>query len=57
GRFKAQIKYRTANCLEETGELAEARQVYLEVLESYDNPEAVRIRLAGVEKRLKEGAR
>ena len=57
GRFTDRVKFRTANCLEETGSLAEAQQVYLEILESYDNPEAVRIRLAGVEKRLKEGAR
>jgi len=57
GRFKDRIKFRTANCLEETGQLTEARRVYLEILESYDNPEAVRIRLAGVEKRLKEGVR
>ena len=57
GRFKDRIKFRMANCLEETGRLAEARRVYLEILESYDNPEAVRIRLAGVEKRLKEGVR
>jgi len=51
------IRFRMANCLEEVGRLEEARDIYLAILKTYDNPEAVKIRLAGVNLRLKEGAK
>ncbi len=55
GEFRTRIQFRMANCLEESGRLREARKLYRELLETYENPEAVRIRLSSVENRLKKG--
>ncbi len=57
GEMSVRIRFRIANCLEETGRLEEAKALYTELIESYPNPKAVRIRLAGVESRLKKGVR
>ena len=51
------VKFRIANCLEELGRLKEAVEHYQALLTAYDNPEAVRIRLAGVQERIKKGAK
>ena len=51
------VKFRIANCLEELGRLKEAVEQYQALLTTYDNPEAVRIRLAGVQERIKKGAK
>jgi len=56
GQLRERVRFRVANCLEEEGRLKEARQIYRELLKTYDNPEAVRIRLSGVESRLRKGA-
>lgn len=56
-KSKARINFRIANCLEESGRLREARRVYRELLDCHPNPAAVRIRLAGVEGRLKKGVK
>jgi len=56
GQLHERVRFRVANCLEEEGRLKEARQIYRELLKTYDNPEAVKIRLSGVENRLKKGA-
>ncbi|MBW1712050.1 MAG: tetratricopeptide repeat protein [Deltaproteobacteria bacterium] len=57
GQLRDRVRFRMANCLEETGQLKEARKLYQELLTTYDNPEAVKIRLAGVEDRLKKGVK
>lgn len=49
-------RFRIANCLEEAGRLKEARQAYRALKDVYPNPEAVKIRLRGLDKRLKEVA-
>jgi TolA-binding protein len=51
------VNFRIANCLEELGRLKEAVEHYKALLGTYDNPEAVRIRLAGVQERIKKGAK
>ena len=51
------VRFRIANCLEEMGRLKEAVVHYKALLSTYDNPEAVRIRLAGVQERIKKGAK
>ncbi len=56
-RLINRVKFRIANCLEELGRLKEAVAHYKALLPIYDNPEAVRIRLAGVQERIKKGAK
>lgn len=57
GRLVNRVRFRIANCLEELGRLKEAVTHYQALLADYDNPEAVRIRLAGVQERIKKGAK
>ena len=57
GRLISRVKFRIANCLEEMGRLKEAVALYQALLTDYDNPEAVRIRMAGVQERIKKGAK
>jgi tetratricopeptide (TPR) repeat protein len=56
-QLKNRVKFRIANCLEELGRLKEAVVHYKALLNTYDNPEAVRIRLVGVQERIKKGAK
>lgn len=56
-KHRQRIIFRKANCLEESGRLEEAKQLYESLLPDYHNPDAVRIRLKGVKARLKAGVR
>ena len=50
--LEMEIRYQLAACLEEQGKLDEALGRYREIRDRYPNPEAIKVKIAGLERRI-----